>query len=273
MNTSGSPLASRSGLVAVLTEQILEGTLRPGQKLLSERALALESGLSRPVVREVLSGLQERGLVEIHPGRGAYVRAVGSMDLAESMGSLARQQGATPRHLVEARAMLEEQTASLAATRATSAEINSLELLIDAIESGANVVDRARSDLAFHALIAKASKNPVLETMFGSIAPLVFALQIRSLDDPPIVKAGIPLHQQVVAAIRAHDSAGAGRAMFEHVTLAYKLYGGDLDIPLDVLAKERLEGLLGTSTRLQDVIDDALSTHLRRSAPTVTSRA
>jgi GntR family transcriptional repressor for pyruvate dehydrogenase complex len=253
--------ASRASLERRLIEQILDRTYAPGQKLPSERELAVESRLSRPVIREVLSGLQERGLVEVFPGRGAYVRERGAMDLASSMGSLALQRGATPRDLGEARAMLEEQSAFLAASRFDAEDAQHLADAMEAFDAATNIIDRAKCDLAFHALIARTAKNPVLEMMFGSIAPLVFELQLRSLDDPVIVEQSVPLHRVVYDAICNGDAKRASAAMRRHVTLSNELYGGDLDVSLDTLARNRLVGLLGDGISLEEVISEVLASY------------
>lgn len=251
--------SSREALAVALSDRILDGEYPPGSKLPSERIVALSSGLSRPIVREVLRGLQERGLIDIQAGRGAYVRLPGSMNLAQSMDLFARTEGTTPRDLVEARAMLEDQTARLAASRATDDEIDALRDLSLAFDQANNVIDRARCDLAFHAMIAKGSHNPVLQTMFAAIAPLVFELQLRSLDDPRILDAGAPLHHVVLEGISDHDEAIAGAAIWKHVTLAYEMFGSDLELSLNAIARRKVSALLGEHTTLEAVIADVLS--------------
>lgn len=252
--------ASRDELMSVLADRILTGDYAIGAKLPSEREVALSSGLSRPIVREILRGLEERGLIDIQPGRGAYVRVPSSMNITQSMDSFTRTNGATPRHLVEARAMLEERTATLAAERATPEDVAALRELSAAFDNATNVIDRARCDLAFHGMIAKSSHNPVLETMFGAIAPLIFELQLRSLDDPTIVGAGAPLHHTVVDGISTRDAEAAGSAMWQHVTLAYEMFGNDLERSLDAIARRKIAVLLGEHATLEEVIADVLGT-------------
>src|SRR5215213_6954504 len=98
---------TRAALADHLEEQILAGNLAVGAKLPSERQLAERFGLSRPLVREALRGLVERRLVEVEPGRGAFVRGAHATDAAHELGLLVRRHPATPRQLVEARTMLE----------------------------------------------------------------------------------------------------------------------------------------------------------------------
>ncbi|MCO4253261.1 FadR/GntR family transcriptional regulator [Pseudarthrobacter raffinosi] len=251
-------LPSADELVDLLEERIGAGELSPGSKLASERELAIEYGVSRPVVREALRSLQERGIIEIRPSRGAFVRAAKSFDVASKVGSFARQRGATARDLIQVRGMLEELSARLAAERAGDADVARLRILVDAMDDTRDVLDRARCDIAFHSLIARISGNPVIEIMFSSIAPLVFEQMIRSLDDQAVAKEGAPLHRVVLEAIEAGDADGAGNAMFKHVMLAEDLYGEDLEYPLESVARRKVNGILGGSVRLEDIIEDVL---------------
>jgi GntR family transcriptional repressor for pyruvate dehydrogenase complex len=263
MSLSSLP-SSREALMASLVDRITDGELSTGFKLPSERELAIASGLSRPIVREVLRGLEERGLVEIHPGRGSFVTGHRSITMAQSMKSFVRSDSVTPRDLIEARATLERQAAELAAVRATPDDLQKLRHLAEAFERSDDLTERARGDLAFHAMVVKAAHNPVLETMFGSIAPLVFLLQLRSLSDPSVVAAGAPLHLVVLDAIVAHDPDVAGQAMMTHVTLASEMYGADVDQSLDAISRRTISALLGDRTTLEEVIAEVLGPNDQR---------
>jgi GntR family transcriptional repressor for pyruvate dehydrogenase complex len=251
-------IPSRSNFEADLIRQILTGKLAAGEKLPGERSLAVSSGLSRPVVREVLRSLVERGLVEVFPARGAFVKAPDSMQLAGMLGSAARHQRATPRDLIEAREMIEGRAARNAALRASTQDVATLRGLVRAFDEAGTVIERARCDLALHASIAQMSGNPVLAILFGAIAPMVMELQLRSLADPVVLKLGAPLHHDVVEAIAVGDAETASRAMTRHVALARDLYGADMDMPLDDLAVERVASVLGENSGLSDLIDDVL---------------
>lgn len=249
---------SRVGFEADLIRRILSGAHPAGSKLPSERLLASSSGLSRPIVREVLRSLVERGLIDVLPARGAYVREPGSTPLAQMMGSAALHHRATPRDLVEARVLLEGRSARDAAQRAGHEDVALMRELAAAFDRATSAIERARLDLALHTALARLSGNPVLTIMFGAITPLVLDLQLRSVADPEVLRAGAPLHHVVIDAVAAGDGAAAEAAMVEHVTLALELYGDDVDVPLEQLAEGRLAMILGGRPRLEDVIEDAL---------------
>lgn len=250
---------SRGALLSRLTSELLSQRLDPGTKLPSERKLAERFGISRPIVREVLRELQERGLVETAPGRGTYVRAVGAHDAARLVETLYRKGQATPRHLVDARTVLECRAASLAAQCATVDDRAAIERALHGFDNATGLIERARADIAFHALIARASHNPVIEIMFGSIAGLVFELMLRSLSDTEVAGEGTPYHHTVVEAIKAKDSEQASAAMHEHITLASRAYGSELDESLERTARRQVDELLGQGVSLESVIVSALS--------------
>ena len=95
-------------LVSSLTQQILLGTFKPGDKLPSENTLVPEHGVSRTVVREALSKLQASGLVEPRHGIGTFV-----MERQAQAGlRIAAESAANVRDLLELRIGLEGQAAA-----------------------------------------------------------------------------------------------------------------------------------------------------------------
>jgi GntR family transcriptional repressor for pyruvate dehydrogenase complex len=245
---------TRSEVATQLEAEVLSGGLEAGTKLPSERELALRLGVSRPLVREALRSLVERGLVEISPGRGAFVRAASTAEAVRPLGSHYLRQKITPRHLIEVRMIIEPAAARLAATRATEEEIEALGDAVEQIRAAENVLDQARWDITLHRLVAQMSHNPVIETTFESIASLVFELMLRSLSDSKIRAASAPYHRALYEAIRDHDPQRAYDAMLAHHESGGKFYGRDLDSSLDVVARRELERLLGPSASLERVI-------------------
>jgi GntR family transcriptional regulator, transcriptional repressor for pyruvate dehydrogenase complex len=242
----GRPLyPNQDALLATLERRILSGSLKVGDRLPSERSLCTEYNVSRPVIREVLRGLQERGHIEVHPGRGSFVRAVGASDLARPLARMVQRTGVTPRDLVTARTMLECEAASMAAARGTDERIDRVRATLESHQAARDLMGlqgRARSDLAFHEAVAQASGNPVIAVMFGAIRTLTYGLMLRSLSDREVLRAGDPWHETIYQGIRQRDPAAARAAMAEHLRLALDFYGEDLDTPLDdVLARRGIQ--------------------------------
>jgi GntR family transcriptional repressor for pyruvate dehydrogenase complex len=239
-----------------LEEELVGDGVRPGTKLPSERQLAVRFGVSRPFVREALRSLVERGLIEISPGRGAFVRAVRMSDVVRPLDALYRRQKTTPRDLVEARLTLEREAAGLAAHRAEPDELNAMERVLERFDRTDDLIERARCDIAFHSLIARMSHNPVIETMFTSIASLTFELMLRSLGDPAVSRDGLPYHREIADAIRGRDPDHARKAIEGHLVIARRLYGQDFDRGLDILARRHLDRAFGRSVSLDAIVAD-----------------
>lgn len=253
----GVPVArmTREDLSEYLAEEILSGRLEAGARLPAERELVERFGLSRPTLREVLRSLHERGLVEIVPAQGTFVRNPSMADGARSLESYYRRSNATARELMDARLMLETHAVRLAASAATPVELKLLDTCMTNCENARNVVDGARQDLAFHALLARASHNCVIETMFVSIAAFTFELMLRSLSDASVARRGLPHHRHVLDAIRAGEPDLAADVMRAHLSLAQEHYGVDYDRSIDRVARE-IRGLGDPGCSLDALLDE-----------------
>lgn len=219
-------------LTELLESEIVLNRRKPGQKLASERQLAQQYGVSRPVVREVLRRLQERGLIVVQPGRGSFVRELFPTAGPTSLDFLVRRGEVTVRDLVVARRMLETESAALAAKRRSEADARRMTELLRAFDANRDVVQGAELDVAFHEAIAVASHNPVLQIMFGAIRPLTHGMVLRSLSDRNTRQIGAPVHHEILDAVVAGDAEAAREAMARHVQLAEELYGADINRPL-----------------------------------------
>lgn len=244
----------RASLAQHIEEQILSGRLASGTKLPSERQLAEQMGVSRPVVREALRELTARKLVEVVPGRGAFVREARCTDGATGMAALLRRHQTTPRELVEARTMLECEAASLAATRAEETDLAAIEDALTRFDAASGVLEQARYDLAFHLAVASAAHNPVIATMFGAITESTVEMMLRSLGDIEVARSAVPLHRAVAAAIEAREPRQARAAMADHLSVAARTYGEDFDRSLDVVARRELARLFAPGVTLEDLL-------------------
>lgn len=253
------PHPTQAEIVASLEGAILSGRMATGTKLPSERAFAERSGISRTALREALRTLAARNLVEIVPGRGAFVRQPRSTDGARPIDTLLRRSQATPRHLVEARIMLEATSAALAAERAERGEIGEMADAIDELNHTSDPIRQARYDMAFHLAIAHASRNPVIEIMFGAIVPLSVELMLRSLTDASVADVSLPYHQRILDAIRQREPESARLAMTEHLAVADRTYGADYDRTLESVARDDLVRLLAPGHSLDDMLNAALT--------------
>jgi GntR family transcriptional repressor for pyruvate dehydrogenase complex len=208
-------------LAAQIEEWILSGQLEAGAKLSSEESLARQFGVSRPVVREALAQLRERGLIETLSGSGTFVKHPDADHLTDAvLRHLRMAAGETESigKVYEARLALESTTARLAAERGTEHDLEQIAGFLEAMRAAAD--DREQwtaSDLGFHDAVARASHNPFLSTL---LAPLVKVIEhgiSESFSSRPAVRAGLAAHERIFRRIEAHDPVGAEKAMRDHL--------------------------------------------------------
>jgi DNA-binding FadR family transcriptional regulator len=249
---------SRSDIAECLEAEVHALGSAAGAKLPSERELAERLGVGRPLIREAMRSLVERGLVEVSPGRGAFVRAASTTEAARPLGSHYRRQNITLGDLIEVRTMIEPPAARLAATRATEAEIEALREAVERNDASKVVLEQARWDLAIHRIVSRMPHNPMIETTFESIVPLIFELMLRSLSDRKVVAASAPFHRALYEAIRERRPEDAFDAMLAHHESGRLVYDADIDSSVHEVAQRELEKLLGPSASLGRVVSEIL---------------
>ena len=209
-------------LVEQLEAQIVSDDYPVGSRLPGEEELALQFGVSRPVVREGLSRLRERGYLETINGRGTFIR---HPDVAHLSASLLRQirigsqEGYTVDNLYEARTTLEVTTARLAAERATPDDLVKLRgHLDDMVRYRDDPPAYTSADVSFHIEVANAARNPFLGALLQPLAKIIIEGILESSQTRPEgVTDGIRVHSQVLNCIEKKDPDGAGEAMRLHL--------------------------------------------------------
>ncbi|MCI0627604.1 MAG: FadR family transcriptional regulator [Acidobacteria bacterium] len=204
-------------------ELILNGTLRPGDRLPPERELTAKLGVSKTVIREAMRSLAAKGLLDIRPGSGMYVRRVGSAMITEPVDLLLRSLLLRPNDVMEVREMLEVKVAGLAAERAKLSDIEAMEETIRALSArNASVKDLAEADVTFHRLLAAATGNPLISILTDSVNDLMLELRLNAfrLDRARAIELAIKVHSHILERVKARDAEGARRAMAEHLAIS-----------------------------------------------------
>ena len=205
-----------------LRELIFRGHLKPGEKLMSERDLAKQLGVSRPTIRNALSRLVYSGILEHRQGKGTFVRArysKTSNPMAIAMGA----PESSLKDLLEVRIGLECNAASLAAQRADDEDIRVLENCIKDIQDEI-LLGRlgAEADVSFHMAISYATKNPAQIHLMRNFYEFLFLGIEESLlhlyEESTQIEIIREHHDKIVQAIRNHDPDAAFSAMKRHIS-------------------------------------------------------
>ena len=207
-----------------LETRILEGSLKPGDRLPSERKLAAELGVSRPSLREAIQKLVSKGLLSTRHGGGTVVTDRMQATFADPWEEMLSGHPALHTDLLEFRHMLEGEAASLAAQRATDADIARLDAVVAELEGAYAADDLDASiarDVAFHQAIAEASHNVLIGHLTASLMRVVHdhvaANLLRLHAQPQQWQQIIAQHRAIWQAIRARDAGRAARAARAHI--------------------------------------------------------
>lgn len=155
-------------IVEQLEGMILEGTLKSGERLPAERALAERFGVSRPSLREAIQKLAAKGLLVSRQGGGNYVAQSLGSTFSDPLLHLLENNPEAQRDLLEFRQTLEASCAYYAAQRATEVDRERLTAAFDTLQdcyTRSDEVSRMEegvADAQFHLAIAEASHNAVL---------------------------------------------------------------------------------------------------------------
>lgn len=148
-----------------LEKMILEGVLKPGQKLPPERELAAQFEVSRPSVREAIQKLEARGLIDRRQGGGNYISDELGASYTEPLFELIQQDPESRYDMLEFRHALEGVAAYYAALRGTDADREIIVRRYDdwlALQQQNELELEALADAEFHLSIAEAAHNVVL---------------------------------------------------------------------------------------------------------------
>jgi GntR family transcriptional regulator, glc operon transcriptional activator len=192
MNTKpvpeGAPHRQLADVVAERIEQlIVDGVLKTGQPLPSERRLVEKLGVSRTALREGLKHLRARGIIETSHGRGSFVANMTGRTEDSPLMFLLGSQPRTLYDLFEVRVLLEAESARLAALRGTKADhvliTRRYEEMVEAHGTETSPTEHARLDHAFHLAICEASHNPVLVHTLSSLNDLLLSSVFASVNN------------------------------------------------------------------------------------------
>jgi DNA-binding FadR family transcriptional regulator len=222
------PAAGVGRVIGYVKEAMLAGRLRPGDRLLPERELAVALGVSRPVLREALRGLAQLGLVETRQGSGSVIRRPSPEMLRDVFTfTLAADAGAV-EDVMQARIAIECQAIRLASLRAGPAELAAVR---SALEDILATVDDAeaggRADAAFHAALVAASASPTLIAMHDTLSELLLASHVarrrETMTTARIRDSLAEAHRAVFAALMARDPDRADATLRAHFRIGDEL--------------------------------------------------
>ena len=207
------------------TTIVVEQQLQPGEKLPNELELAQQLGVSRATLREAIRTLADRGVLEVHRGRGTFVSPQVEEIGDFGFSSLEQVRGQL-RDLFELRSMFEPRCAALACRRAAPEELS------DILEKGVEVErcirtgrDRTQADQAFHTAIVRAAHNEFLLRLLPIIHQAVSTAVERGEHREQLAEDTLRDHALLLEFLKKRDGEGAEHAMAIHMRHSMDVMG------------------------------------------------
>lgn len=213
----------RVPIVHQVEEQIFsliqEGKHKPGEKLPAEKEFCQTLGVGRGTVREAFRLLQAKGVVEIKPGRGAFVAEKQPESDINAIDWLVENEQEL-RDAIEIRASLEPMAARRMAERCNSEALQQLEEIhlqfLDAIKTG-DSTRIAKLDEEFHSAIMAGSENALMIEINRHVCQGVQTFRSKTFQVEQNARNAIMPHSNILGAILARDAARAEKEMRAHL--------------------------------------------------------
>ncbi len=213
-----------SGQVAEqIRKLILAGTLKPGDKLPSERELSKAIGVGRLSLREGLRILESSGIVRTRYGidSGTYVSQIGVEHLTERFSDILKLSNVTADQLTEARLEISLINLKYFIDRATEEDIRVLEGCIRETECLFKAGQPTREkNIHFHQLIADGSKNPAFILLHNALLDILRQFLARFTSPPEHSKKVLRGNKRILKYIKERNLEKASAAMKTHILYA-----------------------------------------------------
>lgn len=199
-----------------ILDYIKDNNLEVGDKLPTEKELTILFNVGRSSLREAISKLSSREVLETRRGSGTYIKNLIPIDLDPLRVGFVENKLDLAMDFITVRLLIEPEMAALAAKNATSEQKIEIKDLCDKVEESINKGhNHLDFDIKFHSAIARYSQNKVIENLIPLINSSVSTL--IDVTNRRLLKETIYSHRLISDAIISGDELGAKNAMIIHL--------------------------------------------------------
>lgn len=201
-----------------LEQMIIDGELKPGDKIPSEPELSASFGVSRATVRQVVERLRQTGLIETIHGKGSFVLRPGAENSMRFLIPAACLDENTLSNVNEFRLMIETFSITSACRKASEEDLSELAAICDGIDAAVkkkDISEYIRYDRLFHRGIVKSTENPLINESYEIIDSLIE--KSMNIINVKMNFEGAQYHRQILTALIGRDAEKAGALMKEHL--------------------------------------------------------
>lgn len=222
-------------LTMYFADEILEGRLKRGDQIESDRELAKKLNVGRSAVREALKVLDVLGMIDIRLGQGTYITSRETNFFSVPLSWSLFLDGAQVKSILQVRGALELRAVQLAAQcedknkldkltdiyyrmQKTFQESKDTENLQNALQETLN------ADIEFHTCIAECSGNPIILSMLTTIRNFLKRVSGTGMVDAEQLQAVVEEHQKLYGAIISGNVDAATQTMTKHLAASMARY-------------------------------------------------
>ncbi|MFZ7126303.1 MAG: GntR family transcriptional regulator [Desulfobacterales bacterium] len=195
----------RDQIYQIIHDMIITRAILPGEKILEEE-LAKSIGVSRTPIRECLCRLENEGIVEIIPRRGAFLSKYSKKKVAD---------------IFDMREMLEGLVARLAAGSQHSEFTSQIRSVLDRVfrlaDRDAGLTEFTKADIEFHQLLLNECNNEMLKNAMAVINTHLKIIRARTVTIPGRARRTVEEHYGILEAVKQKDPQTAEDRMRKHI--------------------------------------------------------
>jgi DNA-binding FadR family transcriptional regulator len=211
--------------VEQIAEAIRAGDLHTGDRLPSERTLAVQMGISRPTLREAIRVLADSGIVEVKPGPGGGMFVRSDLVPAALIAQRSELRISEISGVLEARRLLEPRVAQLAALYASEDDFDAMRRTIELQRQCRDDRERfIQLDHRFHLGIARATQNATVVSLMRSLLGRLEIARDMAIREPHEPESAIAIHEHTLQAIMGGDPEVIEAAMDEHLSFLERIW-------------------------------------------------
>lgn len=211
-----------------IREELSTGRLAAGDRLPPERELAVQFGVSRNTLREALRSLEISGLITLRKGAagGAFVQGSSGATVVTGIRDMLVLGAVTPEEITEARIWIESAVVRAACERYTAADLADLRANLEAAAEATERKDfgaRAEIHLEFHLLLAKITRNPIMETVMEALISVMRQF-IQRIGPQVIREYVLPSRRRFLKHMEERNAEAAVQEMERHLRRVNRNY-------------------------------------------------
>jgi len=213
-----------------ISSMILKGTIKPGDKLPTEKELSEQFDVSIVTIREALRGLEVAGLIEKRRGKGGgiYVTEINSDSVITTLHNYLRRREFSANHLAQVRLTIEPPIIRVVSQQITPEELREIEENLSFCENKLEKVTGTiqlkdyhaigEKNVDFHRLIARATHNPVLVLTIDYILDFISDFKKSALKlDIDFCSKVVQEHHEIYDSLKSGDTEEAEARMLKHL--------------------------------------------------------